>query len=244
MFFQIESTTVSGMSGAPATGQVTPAHTRPPRTILVVEDNTFLLDIVTTSLNTPGFQAYGASTAADAWELFETVDPDAVVLDIELGGGANGLDLGAEMMEKSPGIGVVFLTELAHPRISKPEWTDLPPGAGFLTKSKLTSLDDLIEALEAVLTVDPENPPRHDKSNAGVWDDLSKAQIEVLGLIAQGMSNTEIAKHRGTQVRAVEALISRTFDQLHIETPGTDGNRRVLAARTFLLASRESNAAG
>ena len=243
MFFQIESTTVSGMSGAPAPGQVTPAHTRPPRTILVVEDNKFLLDIVTTSLNTPGFEAYGASTPAEAWDLFDSIDPDAVVLDIELGGGANGLDLGAEMMEKSPGIGVVFLTELAHPRISKPEWTDLPPGAGFLTKSKLTSLDDLIEALEAVLTVDPDNPPRHDKGSSGVWDDLSKAQIEVLGLIAQGMSNTEIAKHRGTQVRAVEALISRTFDQLNIDTPGTDGNRRVLAARTFLLASRESNTA-
>ena len=243
MFFQIESTTVKGMSGALAPGQVTPAHTRPPRTILVVEDNKFLLDIVTASLNTPGFQAYGASTPAEAWELFDSIDPDAVVLDIELGGGANGLDLGAEMMEQSPGIGVVFLTELAHPRISKPEWTDLPPGAGFLTKSKLTSLDDLIEALEAVLTVDPENPPRHDKNVGGVWDDLSKAQIEVLGLIAQGMSNTDIAKHRGTQVRAVEALISRTFDQLNIDTPGTDGNRRVLAARTFLLASRESNTA-
>jgi DNA-binding NarL/FixJ family response regulator len=231
------------MSGASAPGQVPPEHTRPPRTILVVEDNKFLLDIVTTSLNTPGFQAYGASTPAQAWELFESVDPDAVVLDIELGGGANGLDLGAEMMEKSPGIGVVFLTELAHPRISKPEWTDLPPGAGFLTKSKLTSLDDLISALEAVLTLEPDNPPRHDKSGGGVWDDLSKAQIEVLGLIAQGMSNTEIAKHRGTQVRAVEALISRTFDQLNIETPGADANRRVLAARTFLLASRESKSA-
>ena len=229
------------MSAAPASGQGAPVRNRPPRTILVVEDNRFLLDIVTTSLTTPGFQAFGASTPAQAWELFESIDPDAVVLDIELGGGANGLDLGAEMMEKSPGIGVVFLTELAHPRISKPEWSDLPPGAGFLTKSKLTSLDDLVDALEAVLTVDPENPPRHDKSGGGVWDDLSKAQIEVLGLIAQGMSNTDIAKHRGTQVRAVEALISRTFDQLNIDTPGTDGNRRVLAARTFLLASRESN---
>jgi DNA-binding NarL/FixJ family response regulator len=243
MFFQIESTTVSVMSGAPVPGQANPENTRPPRTILVVEDNKFLLDIVTASLNTPGFQAYGASTPAEAWDLFESIDPDAVVLDIELGSGANGLDLGAEMMEKSPGIGVVFLTELAHPRISKPEWTDLPPGAGFLTKSKLTSLADLIDALEAVLTVDPDNPPRHDKSGGGVWDDLSKAQIEVLGLIAQGMSNTDIAKHRGTQVRAVEALISRTFDQLNIDTPGTDGNRRVLAARTFLLASRNSKTA-
>ena len=229
------------MSGALSTSQAAADLNRPPRTILVVEDNKFLLDIVTTSLRTRGFRAFGASTPAEAWELFESIDPDAVVLDIELGGGANGLDLGAEMMEKSPGIGVVFLTELAHPRISKPEWSDLPPGAGFLTKSQLTSLDDLIDALEAVLAVAPDNPPRHDKKNAGVWDDLSKAQIEVLGLIAQGMSNTEIAKHRGTQVRAVEALISRTFDQLHIDTPGTDGNRRVLAARTFLLASRESN---
>jgi len=243
MFFRTVSTTVRGMSGAPVAGQANTAPIRPPRTILVVEDNTFLLDIVTTSLNSPGFQAYGASTPAEAWELFDSIDPDAVVLDIELGGGANGLDLGAEMMEKSPGIGVVFLTELAHPRISKPEWSDLPPGAGFLTKSKLTSLDDLIDALEAVLTLDPNNPPRHDKSGGGVWDDLSKSQIEVLGLIAQGMSNTDIAKHRGTQVRAVEALISRTFDQLNIDTPGTDGNRRVLAARAFLLASRESSSA-
>ena len=214
---------------------------RPPRTVLIVEDNTFLLDIVTNSLNTPSFQAFGASTPAQAWELFEKIDPDAVVLDIELGHGANGLDLGEQMLAKSPGIGVIFLTELAHPRISKPEWTDLPPGAGFLTKSKLTSLTDLVDALEAVLAVEPSEPPRHDKSDATVWDDLSKAQIEVLGLIAQGMSNNEIAKHRGTQVRAVEALISRTFDQLNIDIPGSDGNRRVLAARTFLLASRESH---
>ena len=206
----------------------------------MVEDNRFLLDIVTRSLNTPGFQSFGASTAQDAWELFERVDPDAVVLDIELGGGANGLDLGAEMMEKSPGIGVVFLTELAHPRISRPDWTDLPPGAGFLTKSRLTSLDDLLDAIEAVLSVRATTPPRHDKKEAALWDDLSKAQIEVLGLIARGMSNTDIAQHRGTQVRAVEALISRTFDQIGGHTPGTEGNRRVLAARTFLLASRES----
>ena len=180
-------------------------------------------------------------------ELLATVKKhrvDAVVCDLHIGDGPSGIEVAHAARRIHPAIGVVFLTELAHPRISKPEWTDLPPGAGFLTKSKLTSLNDLIEALEAVLTVDPENPPRHDKSGGGVWDDLSKAQIEVLGLIAQGMSNTDIAKHRGTQVRAVEALISRTFDQLDIDTPGTDGNRRVLAARTFLLASRESNPAG
>lgn len=218
-----------------------PQASKPVRTILVVEDNRFLLDIVTNSLNVPGFRAFGASTPADAWELFESVDPDAVVLDVELGPGANGLDLGAEMLEKSPGIGVVFLTELAHPRISKPDWTDLPPGSSFLTKSRLSSLNELVDAIEAVLAVEPNNLPRHDKADAAVWDELSKSQIEVLGLIAQGMSNTEIARHRGTQVRAVEALISRTFDQLGIDTPGTDGNRRVLAARTFLLASREAS---
>ena len=215
---------------------------KPTRTILVVEDNRFLLDIVTNALNVPGFKAFGASTPREAWDLFDSIDPDAVVLDIELGDGANGLDLGEEMLNKSPGIGVVFLTELAHPRISRPEWSDLPTGSSFLTKSRLSSLNELIDAIESVLAVEPSHPPRHDKKSAAVWDELSKAQIEVLGLIAQGMSNSEIAKHRGTQVRAVEALISRTFDQLGIDTLGTDGNRRVLAARNFLLASRESRA--
>lgn len=227
------------MSPASAPKYETQAVTVPPRVILVVEDNRFLLDIVVGALNTPRFIAYGASTAERAWELFHEVDPDALLMDIDLGGGANGLDLGSEMMERSPGIGVVFLTELAHPRISKPEWTDLPPGTSFLTKSKLTSLSDLFDALESVLSDDATHP-RHDKASGGVWEELSKAQIEVLGLIAQGMSNTEIARQRGTQVRAVEALISRTFDQLGIESGQAEGNRRVLAARTFLLASRES----
>jgi DNA-binding NarL/FixJ family response regulator len=226
------------MSGSSAPKYETQAVTIPPRVILVVEDNRFLLDIVVGALNTPRFVAYGASSAERAWELFHEVDPDALIMDIDLAG-ANGLDLGSEMMERSPGIGVVFLTELAHPRISRPEWTDLPPGTSFLTKSKLTSLSDLFDALESVLS-DGTTHPRHDKASGGVWEELSKAQIEVLGLIAQGMSNTEIARQRGTQVRAVEALISRTFDQLGIESAQADGNRRVLAARTFLLASRES----
>lgn len=229
------------MRGSSVNQSAKTTPTKPRRTILVVEDNRFLLDIVTGALKNPGFETVGAATAAQAWELFEQVDPDAVVLDIELGGGANGLDLGAEMMERSPGIGIVFLTEIAHPRISRPDRTELPPGASFLTKSKLTSLDDLVDAIETVLSVTSVDPPRHDKRDAAVWGDLSRAQIEVLGLIAQGMSNIDIARHRGTQVRAVEALISRTCDQLGVDTRGPDGNRRVLAAREFLLASRESS---
>lgn len=212
----------------------------PPRTVLVVEDNAFLTDLVVSSLSTHGFTAHGATTVAEAWRLFHAEDPDALVMDINLGPGINGLDLAQAMMDRSPGLAVVFLTELAHPRLASPEREDLPARTAFLTKSRLESIDELLAALEGVLSVQEVSLPRHDLDNAGPWGDLSKAQIEVLALVARGMSNADIAHSRGTQVRAVEALISRTFEQLQLDADGFEGNRRVQAARAYLLASRES----
>lgn len=216
------------------------AGTVPPRSVLVVEDNAFLADLVVSSLHSHGFVAHQAHTVRDAWSVFDAEDPDALVMDINLGPGISGLDLAEAMMERSPGLAVVFLSELAHPRLAKPEWTELPPRTAFLTKSRLESIDELIGALNSVLSVQDVRIPRHDLDNAGPWGELSTAQLEVLALVAQGMSNSDIAKARGTQVRAVEALISRTLDQLDLEVDGVEGNRRVQAARAYLLASRES----
>lgn len=212
----------------------------PPRTVLVVEDNAFLADLVVSSLSSRGFVAHGAHSVTEAWRAFDAGDPDALVMDINLGPGINGLDLAQAMMERSPGLAVVFLTELAHPRLARPDGEDLPPRTAFLTKSRLESIDELLGAIEGVLSVQDVSVPRHDLNNSGPWGELSNAQIEVLSLVAQGMSNQDIATSRGTQVRAVEALISRTFEQLHLADGSFEGNRRVQAARAYLLASRES----
>ncbi len=66
---------------------------------------------------------------------------------------------------------------------------------------------------------------------------LTATQYEVLHLVSLGYSNTQIAAHRETSVRAVEALLSRMFTRL-APLVGNPGNARVAATRAFLeLAS-------
>jgi len=62
--------------------------------------------------------------------------------------------------------------------------------------------------------------------------------LDTLRLIAEGWSNAEIAKQRGSSMRAVEKAVARTFDALGLNrTPNV--NPRVAAAtlyaRTFGL---------
>ena len=62
---------------------------------------------------------------------------------------------------------------------------------------------------------------------------VSKTQLEVLRMIARGMSNQDIAEQRGTSLRAVENLVNRAFAAANIEVK-SKMSARVLAAREFI----------
>jgi DNA-binding NarL/FixJ family response regulator len=61
---------------------------------------------------------------------------------------------------------------------------------------------------------------------------ISKAQGEILLLIAEGYTNTAIAKKRGKSVRATEALVQRTFTVLGLGND-SDFNPRTKAVRMW-----------
>jgi len=138
---------------------------------------------------------------------------------------------------------VVFVTDVAHSRVVDPQRTKIPSGAAYLNKSALSGVNEIVDALEAVLR-ESADVPRHDLRDGAKWAELSSKQIDVLRLIAEGRSNKDIAQLRGTQVRSVEALIGRTFDQLGIDELGPEGNRRVAAARHYLAACGAGAGAG
>lgn len=205
------------------------------RRVLVFDPQPLFRDLVVCSLKHADFDAYGAGTPEEAWRGISQHDPDAVLLELNINSCESGVEFAEAMLELSPGIGLVFLTDVRHPKIIDPERGDLPRGAAFLHKSSLSGTEEIVAALDGVLR-GRADVPRHDREYAAGWEHLSSQQIDVLRLIAEGHSNKEIASLRGTQVRSVEALIGRTFDQLEIHFPGGEGNRRVLAARHFLLA--------
>jgi DNA-binding NarL/FixJ family response regulator len=203
------------------------------RTIVVVEDELFIQSLVANGLRSRGFKVETASTAAEARKVISKVNPDAVLLDIDLGQGANGLDVGEALLAQSPDIAVVYLTVLSDPRLAGGSVRKINPRAAYLNKKHVASVDAVVQALEAVLHETNVASFRDDQSHQSATSKLSNTQLEVLGLITQGLTNQQIAEKRGKSRSATEALISRTFEALGISAEESL-NARVVAARAYL----------
>ncbi len=207
------------------------------RHIVVVENESFLRDLIGKTLEAAGFSVTTAANAADAKRAFAAVDPDGMVVDIELGPGPDGFDLAAAILAESPETGIVFLTNLPDPRLVGKDTGAVPKHAAYLRKSNLTDANTLVDALNAVLKAEDVSGYRHDLLKDRPFAELSRKQIEILRQIASGLSNQQIAKSRNTSVRAVEGIISRTFEALAIDVQA-EGNARVEAAKVFFSATR------
>jgi DNA-binding NarL/FixJ family response regulator len=207
------------------------------RHVVVVENESFLRDLIGKTLEAAGFDVTTAANAADAKRTFAAVDPDGMVIDIELGPGPDGFDLAASILADSPETGIVFLTNLPDPRLVGKDHDAVPKNAAYLRKSNLTDTDTLVNAINAVLKAEDVRAFRHDLLADRPFANLSRKQIEILRQIASGLSNQQIAESRNTSVRAVEGIVSRTFDALEISVQ-SEGNARVEAAKQFFSATR------
>lgn len=207
------------------------------RHIVVVENESLLRDLIAKMLEAAGFKVSTAANAADAKRAFAASDPDAMVIDIELGPGPDGFDLAASIISDSPSTGIVFLTNLPDPRLVGKDANSIPKHAAYLRKSNLVDANALVDALEAALTRDSLQDFRDDLLPDRPFAALSRKQIDVLRQVAQGMSNQQIAELRSTSVRAVEGIVSRTFEALGIDV-NAEGNARVEAVGKFFAATR------
>jgi len=206
------------------------------RHVVVVENESLLRDLIGQTLEARDFSVATAANVADAKRVFAATDPDAVVVDIELGPGPNGFDFADHVQRTAPDVGLVFLTNIPDPRFVGRDRKAVPQNSAYLRKSQLVNTTELVDALEAVLRDRASVKYRHDLDSTRPLASLSKKQLGVLSLVSQGMSNSQIAELRGTTVRAVEGMVSRVFEALNISSAG-DGNARVEAARTFLRAT-------
>lgn len=80
-----------------------------PPSILVVDDERHILDVVEFILQENGCIVTTAVTATSGIDRFKELEPDLVVLDLNLPG-VNGLDLLQEFRERRPGIPIILLT--------------------------------------------------------------------------------------------------------------------------------------
>lgn len=205
------------------------------RSVLVVEDEPLIRNLVATQLRADGFEVHTAADAASARKLADAIDPDVALLDIELGNGPTGFDLAAILRTQDPGIAIVFLTHLPEPKLIGLDNKIVPKNAAYLVKDMITDAGILTEAIEAALRERVGSHLRDDKRSNTKFSAISRSQIHVLQLMAAGYSNQQIAETRSTTIRAVENLIKRA-----LEAAGIDDDEgmhtRVSASREYLRA--------
>ena len=203
------------------------------RYVLIVEDDALLRELLATALESWGYSVQTASNVADAKRLFKLSDPDGVILDIDLGPGPNGFDLAQIILATAPATAIVFLTHMPDSRFVEVDPDGLPSGIAYLRKSALSDLNLLAQALDVTMRGEVTNEFRHDKDKNRPFGNLTKKQIEVLRLISHGKSNAQIAKIRGTSVKAVEDAIRRACEAIGIDS-SVDGNTRTAAVSKYL----------
>lgn len=205
------------------------------RSVLVVEDEPLIRNLVATQLRAEGFEVITAENAVDARKKADAHDPDVALLDIELGNGPTGFDLSAILRKQDPGIAIVFLTHLPEPRLIGLDNKIVPKNAAYLVKDKISDPGILTEAIEAALRDRVGEHLRDDKHSESKFSSISRSQIQVLQLMAAGLSNQQIADQRGTTIRAVENLIKRALEAAGIDD-GQGLHTRVSASREYLRA--------
>jgi DNA-binding NarL/FixJ family response regulator len=199
--------------------------TAPPIRVLVADDQRVVRDGLTMLVGLiDGVEVVGtASDGIEAVERAESERPDVVLMDLRMPG-MEGAEATRRIRAALPETQVLVLTTYADDQSLFPA---LQAGArGYLTKdASAEEIEHAIRALAAGRThLDPaiqqrlvaavlEVQPRRTTPPESLPNDLSPREVEVLKLIAAGLSNTEIAAALFLSNATVKTHINRIFSK-------------------------------
>jgi DNA-binding NarL/FixJ family response regulator len=199
-------------------GQVTTSIDAPVR-VLIVDDHEVLAASLAHVLDAePDLMSVGiAGTLERARALVGSTAPDVILLDHRLPDG-EGVSAIAQFRALRPSVQIVVLTASASDHVLV---AAIEAGAsGFVSKSR--SLAELTSAVRAAATgeavISPELLvrllPRLNRAGATQHNDLTEREREVLGLVADGMSNAAIAERLTVSVHTVRNHVANLSAKL------------------------------
>lgn len=215
--------------------------------LLLAEDSALLREALVALLERLGHTI--AATAHTAPELQSAysrlVDageaPDLVLTDVRMppSGTDDGLRAALDIRAAHPSQPIMVLSQYIADTYAR-ELLTLPEGAvGYLLKDRVNRVRDFAVALKSVAAggtvIDPE-VVQHllSRTRPGPLDRLTPREREVLGLMADGGSNAEIANALTLTDAAVSKHVGNIFTKLDLSP--VEDNRRVRAVLTYLQA--------
>ncbi|HEY8202729.1 MAG TPA: response regulator transcription factor [Actinomycetota bacterium] len=214
----------------------------PPATrVVVADDDVLLREGLASLLARSGFDVVGqAGDARALLALVRSQHPDLVVVDIRMPPThtTEGIEAARQIRALFPEMGIVVLS--AHVEVEHAvELLASGHGVGYLLKTRVTDVDELVGSLERIArggaVVDPALVGELIAARRATdpLAELSTREREVLALVAEGRSNAGIARRlfvtEGTVEKHVRSILSK------LDLPETqDDHRRVLAVIAFL----------
>ncbi|WP_410596232.1 response regulator transcription factor [Amycolatopsis sp. lyj-23] len=210
--------------------------------IVIAEDSTILRHGLVELLTFRGHEVVAAVKDADA--LREAVDghrPDVSIVDIRMPPTHTdeGLRAAISLRREVPGCAILLFSQYVETKYAAQLLADRAGGVGYLLKDRVAEVSDFLDALRRVAdgetVLDPEvvsqlfSATRRTDALGG----LTPREREVLGLMAQGRSNSAIAAELFLSPGSVEKYVTSIFGKLGLP-PSEGDNRRVLAVLRYL----------
>ncbi|MEY4766179.1 MAG: hypothetical protein RI907_2852 [Pseudomonadota bacterium] len=191
--------------------------------VMIADDHPLIVEGLSSVLARHGLQVVGsASEAAAVVDTYESVRPDLLVLDLRFGEGSiGGLDILEQLMARQPQARVVIYTQFDQSTVIReaykrgarafiPKATDPTEVAEALVKvhqGETVFLPEIANRL-AMLSVHGDQSP---------VSRLQPREVEVFKLMAQGLTNVEIADRMNLSPKTISTTSQGIKDQLGVQ---------------------------
>jgi DNA-binding NarL/FixJ family response regulator len=216
-----------------------------PIRVVIADDSAIVRDGVAALLRECGVHVAGL--ASDPESLYREIErhrPDVALVDIRMPptGTNEGLVAAEHIGREYPEVGVLVLSQYLELAYALRLVEGQEARRGYLIKDRVGEIETLLDAVRRVAhggcVVDPEIVERlvTRAGAGGPLAELSEREREVLGLIAEGLSDEAIGERLETTREAVGSEVDQIFVKLDLRDERA-ADRRVAAVLTYLRAT-------
>jgi DNA-binding NarL/FixJ family response regulator len=210
--------------------------------VVIAEDGALMREGLVGLLTDRGYHVCAAVADADALRAAVAEHhPDVAVVDIRMPPTHTdeGLRAALDLRRDHPGTGVLVLSQYIETRYATQLLTGNAAGVGYLLKDRVADVAEFVNALTRIAgggtALDPDVVSQllGAQRLAQGLADLTPRERDVLGLMAEGRSNTGIGSALTITGGVVEKHVANIFNKLGLPFAESD-NRRVIAVLRLL----------
>jgi DNA-binding NarL/FixJ family response regulator len=195
---------------------------------VIADDSLLLREGITRLLAEGGIEV--AAGVGDAEALLAAVakqQPDLAIIDVRMPPAYQdeGLRAAIEIRRRWPKVALLVLSQFVEERYATELLSSDTRAIGYLLKDRVADIDEFIEAARRVAAGGTAPDP---------LGRLTRKEREVLGLMAEGRSNTAIAAALVVTLGAVEKHVAAIFMKLDLPPGNEQHDRRVMAVVQYL----------